>query len=204
MMNKLYRLFSCLIVLLIPCVDAHAITATVTNTFSAGQKIVASQINTNYNDILSAINGQLASDNILAGGIATSNLADLLITTGKIATSGVTTAKIADANVTNAKLATLNYASSTYVKYTNTGITATPISSKTITSVGRPVMVRLVNSQGGTCLPFSNPDTNVSYSTITGGAGGGGGGGNTVGGDGGDGGDGGSGSDGYLIVEWIE
>ena len=114
---------------------AEAVTATVTHTFSAGQKIVASQINTNYSDILTAINGQLNNANILDGGISTADLAAGL--------------------VTNAKLNTLNYASSTGTNYSNVGITATPIASKTITDVGRPVLVQTVNTQGSACIGSS-------------------------------------------------
>lgn len=76
-----------------------AATASVTYTFSSGQKIVASQINTNFNDILGALNGNLNTDNFLDGGIATADLGTAVVTTAKINNQAVTTAKLASANV---------------------------------------------------------------------------------------------------------
>lgn len=83
--------------------QASATIASVTNVFSAGQKIVASQLNQNNNDILNVINGNLDSTNIAPGGVASTSIAAGAVTAGKLGTAAVVNANIADATITNAK-----------------------------------------------------------------------------------------------------
>lgn len=124
---------------------ANAATASVTYTFSSGQKIVASQINQNYNDILGAINGNLNSDNLLDGGVATADLASSAVTTAKIADSNVTTAKIADSGVTQIKLGAANYTLATgsgvAASFAATG--SVTLFTPVITKVSRPIVVSI-------------------------------------------------------------
>jgi hypothetical protein len=141
--------------------DSDAATASVTYAFSAGQKIVASQVNQNFNDILGAINGNLNTDNILDGGIATADLASNAVSNAKIADDSVTSAKILDGTIATAdiathavskiKLAQQNIASSSSTTGSFTiGASGSIVSfaSASITTVGRPVHVML-HGDGG-------------------------------------------------------
>jgi hypothetical protein len=67
---------------------------TITHTFTNGTIAEAAEVNTNFNDIESYVNG-------LSDG---SNIDSSAITAAKLATNSVTTAKIADGAVTYAKL----------------------------------------------------------------------------------------------------
>lgn len=79
-------------------------TLDVPNNFTAGTKIVASQMNANFNAVESW-STQIASDNIVDGGIASQDIASSAVITAKIADLAVTTGKINDLAVTEAKLA---------------------------------------------------------------------------------------------------
>jgi len=135
-----------------------AATASVTYVFSSGQKIVASQVNTNYNDILGAINGNLNTDNILDGGIATADLASDAVTTAKLADSSVTSAKILDATIATADIAThaissakLAQANIVYANFSPIGAGQDQggvLASASITLVAdRPVEVSVTNAE---------------------------------------------------------
>lgn len=87
---------------------AEAGTLSIPNSFSAGQKIVATSMNQNFQAIASW-SSVIASDNILDGGIASADLATSSIITAKIADQAVTTAKLADGAVTAAKFSATEY-----------------------------------------------------------------------------------------------
>lgn len=68
---------------------------TVTNTFTNGTTIDAAQMNTNFTDVKTFVDGLQTGTNIGTGAV----------TSAKIASGSVETAKIADAAVTAVKLA---------------------------------------------------------------------------------------------------
>ncbi len=136
-----------------------AATASVTYTFSSGQKIVASQMNQNFNDILGAINGNLNTDNISDGGIATADLASSVVTTVKLANDSVTSAKIIDASVATADIAQHAVSASKLAQANIVTADVTPfgagqdqncvVASASITlAVDRPVLIMFANKTG--------------------------------------------------------
>lgn len=92
-------------VLVILAFTAHAAQVGIPYQFSSGQKIVASEVNANFNTLSNVINGNIASDNIVNGGIITADISDSAIDTSKIANLSVTTPKLAVQSVTHEKLA---------------------------------------------------------------------------------------------------
>lgn len=125
--------------------STDAATASVTYSFSAGQKIVASQVNTNFNDLISTLNGNLNTDNFLDGGIATADLGSSVVTTAKINDSAVTTAKINDAAVTAAKLASANIVTADAAPFGTGQIDGIVASASITTSAGRPIRISFGN-----------------------------------------------------------
>tara|TARA_R110000868_G_scaffold242882_7_gene498506 strand:- start:630 stop:1481 length:852 start_codon:yes stop_codon:yes gene_type:complete len=97
--------------LLLLSVGAFAAQIPTPTQFAAGQRIVASQVNSNFTAVNSVVNGNIASDNIVAGGIVAGNLSTDSVTTAKILALNVTTAKLAAGSVTNAKLEDLGITS---------------------------------------------------------------------------------------------
>lgn len=70
---------------------------TVTYSFTSGTTITASEVNTNFSDLISWISGgNIDSTHIAAGGVDAAELATSAVTTAKIAADAVTNAKIAD------------------------------------------------------------------------------------------------------------
>ena len=67
--------------------------------------ISSSEVNAEFDQVLTLVNGNLDSNNLAADAVGTSDIADGAVTTAKLAADAVTTAKILDVNVTNAKLA---------------------------------------------------------------------------------------------------
>lgn len=90
-------------------------TVTLTNTLTAGNTAVASEVMQNFTDIITQVNGLLDATNLASNAITTAKItdanvttakiADLAITAAKLAVDAVITAKIEDLAVTNAKLA---------------------------------------------------------------------------------------------------
>lgn len=118
-----------------------AVQATVTNTFLAGQKIVASQVNRNFTDVLNAINGQLDNTNILSsvltGGVS-----------GNIATQTITNLNIASNTITFDRLSPRIFnlvASSSFATVNVTGDGGLhEIATSTITTTGRAVIIGMI------------------------------------------------------------
>jgi hypothetical protein len=79
------RIIKALPLILFP-IAASAATLTIPNSFSPGQKIVASQMNANFNAVAGIVNGSIASDNIVSLGITAQNLANGIIDSTKMAT----------------------------------------------------------------------------------------------------------------------
>lgn len=85
---------------------AHAVIVSRVTEFEPDTKAVAQDLNDEFDNIISALNGNLGPENFLGGGVGTANIATAAITTPKIADGAVTTIKIADLNVTTGKIAT--------------------------------------------------------------------------------------------------
>lgn len=130
-----------------------AATASVTYSFSPGTKIVASQVNQNFNDILGALNGNLNTDNILDGGIATQDLADQIITNAKIVPLTIATGSLAQHSVDYSKLASANVVESQFSPFGTGQDQSGIIASATIVlSDDRPVLVFVTNNATGSVV----------------------------------------------------
>lgn len=157
---------------------ANATQVSIPYSFSAGQKIVASQMNSNFNAIVGVVNGNIASDNIAVGGIATSSITSGAITNTKIANDAVTTSKILDLAVTTDKIAdnavtaakfniSSNIASSNTVQVSIIAHNVVgEFATASITTSGKPLYIGLQpgKSQSGYC---SSATENDGISTIT-------------------------------------
>lgn len=96
--------------------------------------------------------GAVTTVKIADSNVTTSKIADSNVTTAKIADSNITTAKIADGAVTRPKLAALGQQlSSSCGLYTTTSTSWADVTnlSVTITTTGRPVMLKLVADGSG-------------------------------------------------------
>lgn len=153
----LLRLFSVLLALTLP---AQAGLVTRITEFEPHVKVTADELNNEFDNIISTINGNIDSSNIAAGGIATANLA-----TGSI---------------TNVKLAPSNYATSsgvTVASMTSTSVgspsSTSPALSATLTITGtRAVKITLQSfSDLSSCVPGVNGRGFVTVTNVASGTG---------------------------------
>jgi len=131
-----------LVIALLWAASSEAVVVSRQYDFEADTPIIADQLNSELDNILSALNGNLnGTDNIVQNAIST----------GNIATAAVTTAKIASGNVTKVKLAALGQATS------NSSLTRYLSSEQevqvdtltaSLTPTGRPVWVGLQSIAG--------------------------------------------------------
>lgn len=75
---------------------AHAVVATVTNVFYPGEKIVSSMMNTNFNDILTVVNGELDDTNMAIGGLSNVSIATASVSGDRLIDDTVAASKILD------------------------------------------------------------------------------------------------------------
>jgi hypothetical protein len=147
----------------------QAATASVTYSFSAGQKIVASQVNQNFNDILGALNGNLNTDNILDGGIATADLGAASVTNPKIAPLAVATGNIAQYAVDYSKLASANVVQSIFSPFGTGQDQSGIIASATIVLTDdRPVLVFVTNTATSGSVVSDYGNSGASWEVQTG------------------------------------
>lgn len=79
-------------------------------TFTGGTPALASEVNSNFDTIVTAINGNLDAANLANNAVGENELQDNAVATNKIAGLAVTEAKIGAAAVTNTKLGLLSVA----------------------------------------------------------------------------------------------
>ncbi len=150
-----------ILALLMP-IRAHAVVATVTNVFFPGEKIVSQMVNQNFNDILTAVNGQLSDQNVLPGGLTAVSIASKTVTGAQIADNTITNSQLATGSVLNStfgepithtSLAVGPYASGSTINLddiTFPGWTNVAQATATIVSTGKPILVQLAG------LPIAN------------------------------------------------
>jgi hypothetical protein len=106
-------------------------TFSYTNLFTAGTPAVASQVNTNFNDVKTFVQGISTGTNIDGSAISEAKIAAGAVTEVKLATGAVTETKIGAAAVTEAKLAT---GAITADKIASNAITEVKIATNAITA----------------------------------------------------------------------
>lgn len=129
----LKRLF--LLILLIP-LTSQAVTVSRVTEFEPHTKLLAEDLNDEFDNIISAINGNLGPENFAGGAVASSSIVDGAVVTSKIADGAVTIEKLASVTPEVSSSASFSTDSTTYVNV--------PDLSTTITSTGRPIWVGLV------------------------------------------------------------
>lgn len=127
------RLF--LLILLIP-LASQAVTVSRVTEFEPHTKLLAEDLNDEFDNIISAINGNLGPENFAGGAVASSNIVDGAVVTSKLADGAVTIEKLASITPEVSSSASFSTDSTTYVNVTNL--------STTITSTGRPIWVGLI------------------------------------------------------------
>jgi hypothetical protein len=142
----LFRLFT-ILALLVPLTSQAVIVNRVTE-FEPHTKATAEDLNDEFDNIISAINGNLGPENFLVGSIASQNIVNGAITTDKIATGAVTSIKLAAATVSNSDDVTYSTDNTSFVAVTSL--------FATINTTGRPVHVRLAQ---GDAFPLSETGT---------------------------------------------
>lgn len=152
----LLRLFSALLCFSLVAPASAAVISRIT-VFEPHIKVTADELNDEFDNIISAINGNISSANIAEGGVSTAN----------IATSAVT----------NVKLAPVVYATSSSVTFATVNATlATPGStspalSATLTLTGKRAVKVLLQSHNdlSTCVPGFNNLGQITVKNFAGG-----------------------------------
>ncbi len=150
------RLFALLLSLLI-ALPAQAVVFSRITVFQPNTPIKSADVNGEFDNIISGLNGNLDAVNLGSGAFATANIANNAITTAKIAPGAVTTDKIATGGVQTSNIlagaitqvtrAALTQATSNTTNTILVLATAdTEIASTNITTVGRPVFVQFVSN----------------------------------------------------------
>jgi hypothetical protein len=126
--------------------------------FEPNTKAEADQVDEEFDNILSTINGGINSVNIQDGGIATADLGS----------NAVTTAKILDGAVTKVKTAFPTIASGNANEFCLTASDqAVGCATATMTNIGRPVRAHLVNkprADGSACINDIQKSSNITVS----------------------------------------
>lgn len=139
------RRIAFLLLLLLWTAPANAVVVSRLYNFEAGTPIEADQVDAEFDNILSAVNGNLQSDNLAANAVATANLA----------TASVTTAKLQDYSVTQVKLGSKGQQiSSSSGTFQSSSVVESQITnlSGSLAVYSRPVFVGL-QSEGGASAP---------------------------------------------------
>lgn len=114
------------VALLLFCIPVYAAQVSRVSDLEPGEKIIAQDLSDEFDNIISAINGNISTDNIAVFGVATDN--------------------IASAAITKAKLAPLGQQISNASDFTTTSLTDAFVDNLSIvlTTHGRPVVVGLI------------------------------------------------------------
>lgn len=99
--------------------------------FSAGTTIVASQVNSDFDQLFNEIGGNLGAANLLSDAITTPKIVDLAVTTAKINNLAVTTGKISPSAIDSTLLAT---DAVTTTALQNTSVTNAKLASGAVTA----------------------------------------------------------------------
>jgi hypothetical protein len=151
---RLLALFS----LFLP-IPAQAAVVTRITEFEPHIKVTADELNNEFDNIISAINGNLDSSNISGGGIAT----------GNIATGAITQVKMAPSNWATSNGVTASTANGTIGGPGSTSPTLTTVLTLTGT---RAVRIGLQSHDNlSSCVPGTNPLGMISIDSIAGGTG---------------------------------
>lgn len=117
--------------------QSNAGTVSRLTTFEPNTKAQADEVNAEFDNIISTINGGIDSTNITDGSIATAD----------VAASAITAVKIASYTITQVKMGSVGQQLSSLVSNTSVvGLSTANIATVTLSTYGRPVFVGLVPS----------------------------------------------------------
>jgi hypothetical protein len=142
-----------IIFLILLSLRAEAGTVSRLTDFTPGTKAEADEVDAEFDNIISTLNGNINSVNILDGGIVTADLA----------TASVTADKITSYTITQVKMGSLGQQLSSLISSQSvTGFSTENAASVTLSTYGRPVFVGLIPSSAAS----SDTSTIVVSNTI--------------------------------------
>lgn len=120
--------------------------------FEPGDVIRSSEVDAEFDNILSTLNGNINTVNILDGGVATADIGTAAVTDSKIASLPWATGNIATHAISKQKMAVVNVTEATNdtgdfsFAATSSAVTLTHV---VITTLGRPVMIAFDGNGSG-------------------------------------------------------